>query len=267
MAIHFSIFYQPSCSDQIKEKISYSQRRVWQERLKSKRVREQPFLLWEQNIANAAKKGGIGEEELDWDSYDKIKEQLMFHQILQEKEKEKEKLMAIAGAKKFIQSWTENIAKAAKIGGSGEQELDWDSYEKIKEEMIILNELQRIRGKVKAKEMAITKAEKEALIKAIKKIMLSRKRKYLQERIKARENIKSQRYRNPEEDRRAVEVTQEFKLFSKLTKVGFQCLLIFWLFIYKCNCLLDKQMQHNLNMMSQLRMRLVYVLICGMNKF
>ncbi|WJX93957.1 hypothetical protein P8452_75429 [Trifolium repens] len=205
-------------SDQIKVKISYSQRRVWQERLKSKRVQEQPFLLWEQNIANAAKKGGIGQEELDWDSYDKIKEQLMFHQILQEKEKEKEKLMAIAGAKKFIQSWTENIAKAAKIGGSGEQELDWDSYEKIKEEMIILNELQRIRGKVKAKEMAITKAEKEALIKAIKKIMLSRKRKYLQERIKARENIKSQRYRNPEEDRRAVEVTQEFKLFSKLTK-------------------------------------------------
>ncbi|MCH86511.1 hypothetical protein A2U01_0007369, partial [Trifolium medium] len=135
---------RPRChSDQIKEKISYSQRRLWQERLKSKRVREQFFLLWEQNIANAAKKGGTGQEELDWDSYDRIKEQLVFHLILQAEEKEKEKLMAIAGAKKFIQSWTENIAKAAKIGGSGEQELDWDSYKKIKEEMILLNQLQR----------------------------------------------------------------------------------------------------------------------------
>ncbi|WJX88205.1 hypothetical protein P8452_70317 [Trifolium repens] len=205
-------------SDQIKEKISYSQRRVWQERLKSKRVREQPFLLWEQNIANAAKKGGIGEEELDWDSYDKIKEQLVFDQILQAEEKEKETLLAIAGAKKFIQSWRENIAKAAKIGGSGEQELDWDSYEKIKEEMIILDELQRTTRMVKAKEMAIIKGEKEALIKAIKKIMLRQKREYLRERKKARENIKRLRYKNPEEDRRAVEVTQEFKLVSKLTK-------------------------------------------------
>jgi hypothetical protein len=275
MAIHFPIVYQPSCSDQIKEKISYSQRRVWQERLKSKRVREQPFLLWEQNIANAAKKGGIGEEELDWDSYDKIKEQLVFNQILQAEEKEKETLMAIAGAKKFIQSWRENIAKAAKIGGSGEQELDWDSYEKIKEEMIILDELQRTTRMVKAKEMAIIKGEKEALIKAIKKIMLRQKREYLRERKKARENIKRLRYKNPEEDRRAVEVTQEFKLVSKLTKVGFQCLLIYWLFIYKCNTihvyLISKCniiyvfFISKCNMMSQLRMILVHLLICGMN--
>ncbi|GAU35753.1 hypothetical protein TSUD_370190, partial [Trifolium subterraneum] len=204
--------------DQIKEKISYSQRRLWQERLKSKRVRERFFLLWEQNIANAAKKGGTGQEELDWDSYDRRKEQLVFHRILLAEEKEKEKLMAIAGAKKFIQSWTENIAKAAKIGGSGEQELDWDSYEKIKEEMILLNHLQRTTEKVKAKEMAKIKAEKEALIKEIKKIMLTQKTKFLRERKTARQNIKTQRYKNAEEDKCAVEVTQEFKIVSKLTK-------------------------------------------------
>ncbi|XP_045786322.1 uncharacterized protein LOC123881644 [Trifolium pratense] len=210
---------RPHChSDQTKEKISYSQRRLWQKRLKSKRVREQFFLLWEQNIANAAKKGGTGQEELDWDSYDRIKEQLVFHLILQAEEKEKEKLMAIAGAKKFIQSWTENIAKAAKIGGSGEQELDWDSYEKIKEEMILLNQLQRTTEKVKAKEMANIKVEKEALIKAIKKITLTKKRKYLRERKKDRKSIKSQRYKNAEEDKCAIEVTQEFQLVSKLTE-------------------------------------------------
>ncbi|XP_057458493.1 uncharacterized protein LOC130749192 isoform X2 [Lotus japonicus] len=161
-------------SDKIKEKISYSLRRVWQERLKSKRFREQIFLSWEQCIANAAKKGGCGQEELDWDSYNKIKEQLELQQLLQAEEKEKEKLMAIARAEKFIQSWSECLAKEAKKGGSGEKELDWDSYEKIQEEMFLLNQIRRTTEKAKAKERARTKAEKEARIKAIKKINISK---------------------------------------------------------------------------------------------
>lgn len=209
----------PRChSDQIKEKISYSLRRAWEERLKSKRAGEQFFLLWEQNIANAAKKGGSGQDELDWDSYDKIKEQIEFHQILQAEEREKEKLMAIVGANKLFHLWMEIIAKAAKKGGSGEEELDWDSYEKIKEEMILLNQLQRVTEKAKAKEMAKIKAEKEAQIKAIKKVMLTQKRKDLRERTKASKNIKNQPYKNAEEDKCAEDVTQEFKLGSKLTK-------------------------------------------------
>lgn len=220
MSIHSTIFYEPSCSDQIKAKISNSLRRVWQERLKSKQVGRLFFLLWEQSIANAAKKGGSGENELDWDSYDEIKEQLEVDGILQTEEKEKQKRMAIAGAKKFIQSWKENIAKEAKKGGNGEQKLDWDSYEKIKEEMVILNQLQRTTEKAKAKEMAKVKAEKEARIKAIKKVMLTQKKKDLRERSKARENVKSQTYQNAEEDSHALEVTQEFKLGSKLTKVA-----------------------------------------------
>ncbi|KAJ1400821.1 hypothetical protein SESBI_29257 [Sesbania bispinosa] len=147
-----------------------SHRRVWQEKLKSKRSGEQFFLSWKQNIANAAKKGGCGQEELDWDSYDKIKEQMELHQHLQAEEKEKEKLMAIAGAKKFIQSWWECIAKVAKKGGSGEQELDWDSYEQIQQEMFLLYQFQRTTEKAKAKEMAREKAEKAARIKAIKRV-------------------------------------------------------------------------------------------------
>ncbi|KAK7307359.1 hypothetical protein VNO77_40339 [Canavalia gladiata] len=208
-----------SHSDKIKAKISHSLKRVWHERLKSKRLREQFFLSWEQSIANAAKKGGIGQEELDWDSYNKIKQQLELNQLQEAEEKEKEKLMAVAGAKKFIQLWSESIAKAAKKGGSGEVELDWDSYEKIREEMILLHQLQRTTQKAKAKEMARLKAEKAARIKAIKKAMVIQKRKGDQEKTKARGNIKNQPCKNEKEGKDALEVTQEFKLCTKLNKI------------------------------------------------
>lgn len=215
----FSNLYQPSCSDQIKAKISYSLRRVWHERLKSKRLGEKFLHSWEQSIANAARKGDSGQEELDWDSYNKIK-QLELHQLLQAEEKEKEKLMVIAGGKKFFQSWMESIAKAAKKGGINEQELDWDSYEKIQKEMILRYQLQHTAEKAKAKETARVEAEKAAWIKAIKKVMLTRRRKDRQERTKARGDIKSQSHKKVKEGRDDLQVAQEFELHPKLTQVG-----------------------------------------------
>ncbi|TKY66438.1 hypothetical protein E2542_SST09310 [Spatholobus suberectus] len=208
-----------SHSDQTKAKISDSLRRVWHERLKSKRLVEQFLLSWAQNIANAAKKGGSGQEELDWDSYNKIKQQLELHQLLQAEEKGKEKLMAVTGAKNIVQSWRDSIAKAAKKGGSGEQELDWDSYEKIQEEMVCLHQLQRTTEKAKEKEMARVKAEKAAQIKAIKRVILTQKRKDHQERAKVKGNIKSHPCRNVKEGKGSLEVTQEFKLCTKSTKI------------------------------------------------
>ncbi|KAK7317816.1 hypothetical protein RJT34_02370 [Clitoria ternatea] len=212
-----------SHSDQIKAKISNSLRRVWHERLKSKRSGDQFVLSWEQCLANAAKKGGSGQEELDWDSYDKIKQQLEPCQLLQteKKKKKKKKPMTVCGAKKFIQSWRESIAKAAKKGGNGEQELDWDSYEKIQEEMAFLRQLQHTTKKEKAKEMArMEKAKEAASIKAIiKKVMLPQKRKDRHEKAKARRNTKSPLYRSAKEHEAALEVTQEFKLHSKFTKI------------------------------------------------
>lgn len=195
-------------------------------------MRELFFLLWEQNIANAAMKGGSGQEELDWDSYDKIKEQLELHRISQLEGKEREKLMAIARAEKFIQSWMENIAKAAKEGGSEEKELDWDSYEKIKEELLLLYQLRRKSEKEKAKEIAKIKADKEAQIKAIKKVMLTQKKRDLRERTKAREKEKSQPYKNAAQDKDALEVTYKFKLGSKLTEVSIHYFLIYLLFFF-----------------------------------
>ncbi|KAL2326790.1 hypothetical protein Fmac_020217 [Flemingia macrophylla] len=208
-----------SHSDQTKAKISGSLRRVWHERLKSKRLVEHLLLSWAHSIANAAKKGGSGQEELDWDGYDQIKQQMELHQLLQTEERGKEKLMAATRAKNIIQTWRENIAKAAKRGGSGEQELDWDSYEKIQEEMVRLCHLQRTTEKAKEREMARVKAEKEAQLKAIKRVILTQKRKDHQERVKVKGKIKSDTCSKAKEGKGSLEVTQEFRLGTKLTKI------------------------------------------------
>ncbi|KAF1885451.1 hypothetical protein Lal_00029340 [Lupinus albus] len=212
----FSNHYQPPCSDQIKAKISSSLRRVWQERLKSKRSREKLLISWEQSIANAARKGESGQEELDWDSYDNIKQQLELQRLLWAGAKGKE----TSGAKKFIEAWGESIAKAAKKGGGSEQELNWDSYEKIQKEMFLHYQLQRTAEKAKAKEMAKVEAQKVAQKKAIKKVIFTQRRKDHQDRTKSRGNITSQPHRKVKEGKwGGMEVGQEIKLHSELTKI------------------------------------------------
>ncbi|CAL0303740.1 unnamed protein product [Lupinus luteus] len=202
-------------SDQIKAKISYSLRRVWQERLKSKRLEEKLLRSWEQSIANAARKGESGQEELDWDSYDKIKQQFELQKLLHAEKKGKE----IAGAKKFIEAWEESIAKAAKKGVGGGQELNWDSYEKMQKEMFLDYQLQCTAQKARAKEMAKAKAEKAAQKKAIKRVILSQRKKGRQDRTKARGDIKSQPRKKVKEGKGDLQVGEEFKLHPKLTKV------------------------------------------------
>ncbi|XP_052733836.1 uncharacterized protein LOC108339160 isoform X1 [Vigna angularis] len=208
-----------SHSDQTKAKISDSVRRVWCERLKSKRIREDFLLSWTQSIANFAKKGGIGQEELEWDSYHKIRQQLELHHHMLASKKRREKVMAVTGAKNIILAWRENIARAAKKGGSGEQELDWDSYEKIQEEIIRQRRFQRTEEKAKKKELARVKSEKAARIKAIKRVILTQKRKEHQERAKVKGNTKSHRHRNSKEGKASLEDTQELKLCNPLTKI------------------------------------------------
>lgn len=205
-----------SHSDQIKAKISSSLRYVWQKRLKSKRLKEQFLLSWAQSIANGARKGGSHEEELDWDSYDKIKQQLQHHQLLWDKQKGKGKQIAIAGAKKFMESWATTIATAAKRGGKGEQELDWDSYEKIEQEMALQYQLQQSAEKAKANEMARIRAERAAQIRAIKKMMLTQKKREHDERAKAPWNINAQSHGKAKEVKGDLEVPVDFTLNSKL---------------------------------------------------
>ncbi|KAL3636907.1 hypothetical protein CASFOL_019206 [Castilleja foliolosa] len=63
-------------SNQTKAKIRASLTSLWGTRLKWKRSREKFLQLWAGSIATAAKKGGIDEQELDWDSYDKLKQEI-----------------------------------------------------------------------------------------------------------------------------------------------------------------------------------------------
>lgn len=80
-----------SCSDETKEKIRASVKQVWAERLRSKRLKEKFTSLWSENIAEAARKGGIGEVGLDWDSYEKSKHEISSEQLQLSEEKARTK--------------------------------------------------------------------------------------------------------------------------------------------------------------------------------
>uniref|UniRef100_A0A2N9EXT4 Nuclease associated modular domain-containing protein n=1 Tax=Fagus sylvatica TaxID=28930 RepID=A0A2N9EXT4_FAGSY len=168
------------------------------------------------SIAKAAKKGGINQQELEWDSYDRLKQETVVQELqwVAEKaktkrvvEKAKAKRMAKARAERLILSWAESIAKAAKKGGSGQQKLDWDSYNKIKQEMV-LQQLQWTAEKTKAKEMK-------------KKIRsrLAQKRKECEDKTRTRGETKRKTRRKLKEDKEDLAVPQLSKLKQKLTKV------------------------------------------------
>ncbi|XP_062170270.1 uncharacterized protein LOC133875992 isoform X2 [Alnus glutinosa] len=191
----------------IKAKISSSVRRVWQERLKLKRLRERFVSSWAESIAKAAKKGGPDQQELEWGSYDKIKQQMALQQLRWVVDnKAKAKRMAKARAEKLILSWEESIAKAAKKGGSGQQELEWDSYNKIKQEMV-LQQLQWAAEKAKVKEKTKLRAR------------LAQKRKAQEGKARARGEINRKTNRKSKEDKDDLAVAEESKLEQKLIKI------------------------------------------------
>lgn len=120
---------------------------------------------------------------------------------------------------KFLLTWTESIAKAAKDGGNDQQELDWDSYDKIKQEMA-LQRLQWAVDRAKAKEMAkkqaaLARAEKAALKKAEKIAKLAEKKKEREQKAKARREIKRKAGRKSEKKG----VSPGLKLMKRLIKV------------------------------------------------
>ncbi|KAK6132654.1 hypothetical protein DH2020_033606 [Rehmannia glutinosa] len=118
---------------------------------------------------------------------------------------------------KFLQSWAESIAKAAKLGGSDQQELDWDSYDKLKRE-IALQQIHQTAEKAKAKEMARIRAQRAAEAKAEKMARLAEKRREREENAKARgASIRKRNKKSKEEKERLAEF-QEEKLKERLMK-------------------------------------------------
>ncbi|KAK3198708.1 hypothetical protein Dsin_022123 [Dipteronia sinensis] len=125
----------------------------------------------------------------------------------------------------FILSWSKSIAKAAKDGWTDQQELNWDSYEKLEQEMTG-QQLQLAEDKAKAKEMAkkirekaaLKRAEKVAMAKAQKMARLSQKRKEREEKAKARREIKRKTGRKSKKDGE-LSISQGLKLKRRLTKI------------------------------------------------
>lgn len=108
-------FVQPDSlfSEQIKAKIRSSLCQVWAERLRWKRSREKFYLSWEESIAKAAKKGGSNQQELDWDSYDKIKEEIALQQLQWAENKRRAKELAKMRAERAARARAEKIAMLA----------------------------------------------------------------------------------------------------------------------------------------------------------
>ncbi|KAL3636909.1 hypothetical protein CASFOL_019208 [Castilleja foliolosa] len=100
-------------SNQTKAKIRASLTSLWGTRLKWKRSREKFLQLWARSIATAAKKGGIDEQELDWDSYDKLKQEIALLQTERTAEKAKVKEMARVRADRAAEVKAEKMARLA----------------------------------------------------------------------------------------------------------------------------------------------------------
>jgi len=123
---------------------------------------------------------------------------------------------------RFFLSWSKSIARAAKEGGIDQQELDWDGYDKIEEE-ITLKQLQGAIEKAKAEERAKRTVEREAKEREEKMARVAQKREKREEKVKAREEAKRKAHR---ESKRKTEesssVARKLTLKRRLTKVTYR---------------------------------------------
>lgn len=112
-----------------------------------------------------------------------------------------------------MQSWGESIALAAKIGGTDQQELEWDSYEKFKQEVALQNA-----ERAKMKELARIRKERAAQVKAKKMAMVAQKRREREENATVKGESKKWIKKSKEEKEKLVE-SQEEKLKERLMKI------------------------------------------------
>ncbi|XP_021775895.1 uncharacterized protein LOC110739732 [Chenopodium quinoa] len=100
-------------SEQSKRKIGSSLKKLWAERLKRKRAKEKFYTSWAESIAEAARRGGVGEELLNWDSYERLKVEIALRRLQWVEEKAKVKDMKRIRAEKKVQKRVQNITRVA----------------------------------------------------------------------------------------------------------------------------------------------------------
>ncbi|RLN27602.1 uncharacterized protein C2845_PM05G27520 [Panicum miliaceum] len=127
-----------------KDKISTALRKIWERRIRSVRSRQKVMQIWSNSIAEAAKRGGYSQDKLDWDSYERIKSE-MISMFLWNKEREQttkklKKAVAKTAAKK-LQAAGRMVKLAKKLQAAGRRQVQAAGTTKLNPEKMLLQKL------------------------------------------------------------------------------------------------------------------------------
>ncbi|XP_026401213.1 ketol-acid reductoisomerase, chloroplastic-like isoform X2 [Papaver somniferum] len=100
-------------SEENKIKISIAQKKMWRKRLQMKRLKDEFYLKWAERIAEAARLGGCDQQELKWDSHEKITEELVLQQLQLTADKAREKEIAKLRRARAAKEREEKMARIA----------------------------------------------------------------------------------------------------------------------------------------------------------
>jgi len=122
-----------------KDKISAALRKIWERRILSVRSRQKVMQIWSDSIAEAAKRGDYSQDKLDWDSYERIKSE-MISMFLWNKEREHtikklKKAVAKIAAKK-LQAAGRRV-NANKLQAAGRRKVQAAGTKKLNPEKLI----------------------------------------------------------------------------------------------------------------------------------
>lgn len=128
-----------------KDKISASLKKIWERRIVSVRSKQKVMQIWSNSIAEAAKRGDCSQDKLDWDSYERIKLD-MISMYLWNKEREQtikklKKAVAKIAAKKLQAAGTRAKIAAKKFQAAGTRKVQAAGTKKLKPEKLLLQKL------------------------------------------------------------------------------------------------------------------------------
>lgn len=142
-------------SDQSKARIRTSLRQLWAKRRKWKQLGERFFLSWLDSISEAARKGLNGQEELNWDSYEKIEQEMGLQELQRAAEKIRAKEMAKLRAERTA------VAKAEKLAMLAIKRKEREEKARAKKEAKMLRKLMKVGEKaVGSREVKLKKLTK-----------------------------------------------------------------------------------------------------------
>ncbi|KAF5936580.1 hypothetical protein HYC85_024086 [Camellia sinensis] len=142
----------------------------WERRSEKLKLQETCYFEWQNLIAEASRKGFVGEEEKQWDSYEILDEQLEQEWLESVEQSSKRAPNSLEQRRKISEAisakwaetcyfeWQNLIAEASRKGFVGEEEKQWDSYEILDEQL----EQEWLESVEQSRKMARPKGSKRA---------------------------------------------------------------------------------------------------------